>query len=124
MKKKPRKTPRGGASSAGPKPIQTTTTAAEGPAWESFATKLAAIRTFRNAITFVTVPPPPDSPERRFYLNLGHFLTGFIVPEQSSEAERLLYIGLVQRLDAAGGLKRGAGERLVAEIRESFSDRQ
>ena len=65
--------------------------------------------------------PPPDAPGRRFYSNLGFFLGAFTVPMGSNQTERSHYIEFIKRLDAAGALKPGAAEAVLAALRSSMS---
>jgi len=94
----------------------------EREAWEGFRTRLADAAGFKEAAELAADAPPPDAPGRRFYSNLTFFLQSFIVPGGSSREERGLYLALVQRMDAAGQLRRGVGARVAAELQRSIAD--
>ena len=87
--------------------------------WEQFRPKLAALQTFADAMALVDQAPRPDTPGRKFYSNLGFFLQAFTVPDGSNGEERALYLEFVRRLDAAGGLKPGALERIEEDFRRA-----
>lgn len=93
---------------------------AERRCWDQFRPKLEALQTFDDAVRLVGQAPPPDAPGRRYYSNLGFFLNGFAVPAGSGYTERALYLQLVQRIDAAGGLKPGALEPIERVIKASL----
>lgn len=88
--------------------------------WEQFRPRLEALRSFPAAQALVKEAPPPDSPGRRYYSNLGVFLQAFTVPEGSSYAEKELYLRLIERLDAARALKPGAAQRVEEELRRAM----
>jgi hypothetical protein len=94
--------------------------AAERRAWEEFRPKLAALQSFGEAEQLVAKAPPPDSPGRRYYSNLGFFLQAFTVPAGSSYDERALYLQFIQRLDAAGALNPGARQKIEEELRRAM----
>ena len=95
--------------------------AADQRAWEEFLPKLAALQTFVEAQILVAQAPPPDAPGRRYYSNLGFFLGAFSVPMGSNHTERAHYIEFIKRLDAAGSLKPGAAEGILAALRNSLA---
>lgn len=90
---------------------------AERLAWETFRPKLEALQSFAEAQQLVTEAPPPDSPGRRYYSNLGFFLQAFTVPMGSSHTEKALYLQLTQRLDTAGVLKPRARQAIEDALR-------
>ena len=90
---------------------------AERREWEIFRPKLDALQSYVEASQLVAEAPPPDAPGRGYYSNLGFFLQAFIVPMGSSYAERALYLQFIQRLDAAGSLKPGAGQQIEEVLR-------
>jgi hypothetical protein len=95
---------------------------AERRVWEDFRAKLAAAQTYLDALTLVAEgAPPPESPGRRYYANLGTFLQLFQVPVRSSHAEKELYLEFIERLDAAGQLKPGVREQLEGALRRAMS---
>ena len=100
--------------------------AAEQRAWEEFLPKLAALQTFAEAQLLVDQAPPPDSPGRRYYSNLGFFLGAFTVPMGSNNTERSHYIVFIivfiNRLEAAGALKPGAAPDILAALRGSLPE--
>jgi hypothetical protein len=85
--------------------------------WEQFLPKLTALQTYVEAQVLVSQAPPPDSPGRRYYSNLGFFLESFDVPMGSNSTERSLYIQLIQRLEAAGSLKPDTAPGILAALR-------
>jgi hypothetical protein len=90
-------------------------------AWEQFHPRLAALTTYDEARLLVSETPPPDSPGRRYYSNLGFFLSGSMVPPLgSSYAEKALYLQFIQRLDAAGALKPGARQKVQEALRRAM----
>lgn len=90
---------------------------AERLAWERFRPRLEGVKDYVEAKTLTLEAPPPDAPGRRFYSNLAFFLGDFAVPHGSSDAEKGLYIGLMERMDAAGNLKAGVKDRVVSALR-------
>ena len=88
--------------------------------WDRFRPQLETLASFAGAQLLVDEAPPPDSPGRRYYSNLGFFLQAFTVPTGSSYAEKALYLQFVQRLDAAGSLKPGTGQKVQEEIRRAM----
>lgn len=91
--------------------------------WEVFRTQAAEIRGFADALKLVSEAPSPDSPGRRYYSNLGFFLQGFTVPGGSNNIERGLYLQLIERMDAAGELKPGAGKTIAEALRRAMKTR-
>ncbi len=89
-------------------------------AWEVFLPKLAALQSFVEAEQLVPKAPPPDSPGRRYYSNLGFFLQAFNVPAGSNYDERTLYLQFIQRLDAAGALVPGVRQKIEEEFRRAM----
>ena len=85
-----------------------------------FRSKLDALQSFVEAQRLVAESPPPDAPGRRYYSNLGFLLQAFIVPDGSSYEEKALYLQFIQRLDAAGSLKPGAGQKVAEELRRAM----
>ena len=53
-------------------------------AWDRFRPRLESLSSFIEARLLVKQAPPPDSPGRRYYSNLGFFLQDFTVPSGSS----------------------------------------
>ncbi len=92
---------------------------AERRVWDEFRPWLAALSSYADALKLVAEAPPPDSPGRRFFSNLGFFLQGFSTPGGSSGEERALYAQLIERLDAAGELKPGAGKQIADKLRRA-----
>lgn len=93
---------------------------AERRAWEEFRPKLAALRSFIDAEILVTQAPPPDTPGRRYYSNLGFFLQEFTVPGGSSNAERSLYLQFIEHIGKGGELKAGAGQIVGERLRRAM----
>jgi hypothetical protein len=95
---------------------------AERQVWEDFRSKLESIQSFIEAELLVAESPPPESPGRKYYSNLGFFLTSFIVPCDANATERSLYIQLIQRLDATGIIKKGEAANVVNALQKSLND--
>lgn len=95
--------------------------AAEQRAWEEFRPKLAALQTYEEALQLVAQAPPPDSPGRRYYSNLGFFLQSFTVPMGSNGTGRSHYIVFINRLEAAGALKPGAAPGILTALRRALA---
>ncbi len=94
---------------------------AERRVWEEFSAKLSGLHTYLDALTLVAEgAPPPDAPGRRFYANLGTFLQMFQVPVRSSQAEKELYLQLLDRLDAARQLRPGVRQQLEDALRRAM----
>ncbi len=87
--------------------------------WDQFRPR-EALASFGEAQSLANEAPPPDSPGRRYYSNLGFFLQSFAVPMGSSYAEKALYLQFIQRLDAAGALKPGTGQKVQEELRRAM----
>lgn len=96
--------------------------AAEQRAWEEFLPKLTALQTIAEAKMLVAQAPPPDSPGRRYYSNLGFFLQAFSVPMGSNDTERSHYIVFINRLEAAGALNPGAAPGILAALHGSLTE--
>lgn len=90
---------------------------AESRVWDLFRPKLEAVQNFAGAQILAAETPPPNAPGRRFYSNLAFFLSSFGVPGGSSYAEKALYLQLIKRLDAGGGLKPGARQKIEKDLR-------
>jgi hypothetical protein len=88
--------------------------------WDQFHPRLEASASFIEAQLLVKEAPPPDSPGRRYYSNLGFFLQAFTIPKGSSYAEKALYLQFIQRLDATGALKSGVGQKVQEELRHAM----
>jgi len=93
---------------------------AERRVWDAFRPRLDALQTFLEAKKLMAESPPPDAPGRRYYSNLAFFLQAFIVPMGSSYAEKALYVQFNQRLDAAGELKSGAGQKVIQDLESAM----
>jgi hypothetical protein len=93
---------------------------AERREWDTFRPKLDALQTFADAKQLMAEAPRPDAPGRSYYSHLGFFLQAFTVPMGSSYAERTLYLQFIQRLDAAGALKPGAGQQIEQALRHAM----
>ena len=89
-------------------------------AWSLFRSRLEAATSFAEAQVLVREAPPPDSPGRRYYSNLGFFLQSFAVPTGSGHEERELYLRFVEKLDGSGALKRGAGQKVRDDLQRSM----
>lgn len=89
-------------------------------AWEEFRPKLGALQSYDDALALAYHSPPPDSPGRRYYSNLAFLLQGFAPPMGSGRHEKMLYLQLIQRIDAAGQLKPGIRTQIEADLRASI----
>jgi hypothetical protein len=84
--------------------------------WDEFVPQLAALQTYDDAVELAARTPRPDAPGRRYYSNLSFFLGQFTVPMGSNGTERSLYAAFIRRLDAAGALKPGNTDRILAAL--------
>jgi hypothetical protein len=89
--------------------------------WEAFRLRLESLQTLTQAVQLMREVPPASTPGRGYYTNLGFFLGAFTVPVGTSYAEKALYLGLVQRLTAAGELKPGGGGRIEESLRKAMA---
>lgn len=87
-----------------------------GRSWDLFRERLSALCSYSDALGLLADAPPPRSPGRRYYSNLGFFLQEFTSPAAASQAENILYLKLIQRLDITGDLKPGARERIEKSL--------
>jgi hypothetical protein len=91
--------------------------------WNEFRPKLANLKSFAEAELLVqNEAPPPDSPGRSYYSNLGFFLSSFMVPAQSNVEERKLYLQFIQRLIAAGEVMPEIGNEVEDALRRAISE--
>jgi hypothetical protein len=95
---------------------------AERRVWEDFRPKLAAAQNRLDALKLVAETVPPDSPGRRYYMNLHFFLHSLTPPGGSNYAEKALYIQLVQKFDEAGELKPGAKDIIERSLRHAMEE--
>jgi hypothetical protein len=93
---------------------------AERLVWEQFRPRLEALQSYEEALSLVAQAPPPDSPGRRYYANLGFFLQGFTPPFGSSPTEKLLYLKFIQRIGSGGGLKPGVQQKVEEDLRRAI----
>ncbi|QIN84642.1 hypothetical protein GBA63_19785 [Rubrobacter tropicus] len=89
-------------------------------AWDEFSRRLEAAESMGDALALYASTPPPDSPGRRYYSNLGFFLQSFDVPGGSDYDERAMYLRFVKKLDDSGALKPGAGRKVRDKLRRSM----
>ena len=89
--------------------------------WDEFRPKLESLASFVDAQLLVASAPPPDSPGRRYYSNLGFFLQSFGVPTGSSRVEKSMYLQFICRLDESGALNSGAAEPIIKELKRSIA---
>ncbi len=93
---------------------------AERSVWEEFKPKLANLKSYEDAKILVNQAPPPDTPGRKYYSNLGFFLQYFAVPANSSYEEISLYLQFIRRLDSTGQLKPGVGQKVEEELERAM----
>jgi hypothetical protein len=93
---------------------------AERLAWEQFRPRLEALQSYEDALRLVNQAPPPDSPGRRYYSNLGFFLQNFTPPMGSSSSEKSLYLKFIQKLGSAGALKPGTQQKVEEDLRRAI----
>jgi hypothetical protein len=86
--------------------------AARRQARTAFHDRLRSARDFGEAEAIVAQAPPESHPGRKYYSNLGFFLQTFAPPAGANMEELQLYLGLLERINAAGQLKPGAFEPL------------
>jgi hypothetical protein len=95
-------------------------TEADRRVWDQFRSRVEALTSFPEGHVLVGEAPPPDSPGRRYYSNFGFFLQEFTIPEGSSYAEKELYLRFIERLNDAGELKPGVGQKVQEELRRAM----
>lgn len=93
---------------------------AERSVWEEFKPKLTNLKSYEDAKILVNQAPPPDTPGRKYYSNLGFLLQHFAVPANSSYEEQSLYLQLIRRLDSTGQLKPGVGQKVEEELKRAM----
>jgi hypothetical protein len=93
---------------------------AERRVWDIFRPKLEAVQNFAEAQILAAETPPPNAPGHRYYSNLAFFLGCFGVSGGSSYAEKAQYLQLIKRLDAGGGLKAGARQKIEDDLRQAM----
>ena len=91
--------------------------------WEQFRPRLAALADFGDALKLAHEGPRHDRPGRMYYMNLAFVLQAFRVPGEASDEELALYSAFFQRIDKAGQLKPGEGQK-VEEALRSVLDRR
>jgi hypothetical protein len=72
--------------------------------WEAFRTRLEAAATLEEARRVAAEGPAKPAAGWGNYDHLRAFLRGFKAPRGATPAERVLYRGLVQRLERGGDL--------------------
>lgn len=98
---------------------------AEQRGWQDFRTRLDSVQNFAEAMQLTEDAPPTDAPGRKYYSNLGTFLTDFsVVPAGTSYEEKALYLQLIQRLDAMGDLKSGSAEMIIEKLKKAMDDQK
>jgi hypothetical protein len=78
--------------------------AATASEWEHFRPRLAAIRSYKDALILAASAPAETAPGRKFYSNLGFFLQSFRVPTGASYEERQLYFAMFAHFEAEGAI--------------------
>ena len=93
-------------------------------AWEHFRARLEAATCLADAMKLYSDAPPPDSPGRAYYSNLGFFLlhSSFAIPGGADLSERTMYLALVEQMAARGEIKPDVGKRVQQELRHSISE--
>lgn len=94
--------------------------AADQSAWGYFEPRLAELESMEPAHKLMADASPQDSPGRKYFSNLGFFLSSFTVPGGASAKEKMLYIHFVERLDDAGKLRTGARKTIIDSLRASM----
>ena len=99
-------------------------------AWDLFQPKLAALKSIDEARALVANAPLQNTPGRhapgrKFYSNLATFIGSgsFMVLGGLSHEERSLYLEFIKRIDAAGELKPGVGEKVKSDLRNPLAER-
>jgi len=64
-----------------------------------------------------------DHPGRKYYSNLGFFLSSFIPPDGANTEELTLYLALISRLDQAGNLKPGVAAKVLIDLKAAIQKR-
>ncbi len=96
--------------------------AARRHAWTTFHDKVQAAPGFTEAEAILRSAPPQGHPGRKYYSNLGFFLQQFTLPNGANIEEIQLYLGLLERINAAGQLKPGSFETLRAALTRALDD--
>jgi hypothetical protein len=94
---------------------------ADQQAWEYFEPRLSALQTMEDAYKLMADAAPPDSSGRKYFSNLGFFLSSFTVPGGASSKEKRLYVRFVERLDDAGMLVVGARKTIIDSLQASMA---
>lgn len=92
-------------------------------AWDLFRPQLETIGSVADAKKVLAGMPPPDSPGRKYYTNLGWFVDTFSPPGNSSAEEKGLYIEIIRKMDEQGELKEGAREQIEMGLRKAIAER-
>lgn len=87
-------------------------------AWETFRDRVVELQTLADARALLD--QPPDDAGQQYYLNLADFLLTFAIPPTANRAERELYLRVLDRLAAAGEVKRSAAVPALAALRRSL----
>ena len=93
-------------------------------AWERFRVRLEAATCLADAMKLYADAPPPDSPGRAYYSNLGFFLlhSSFAIPGGADLSERTMYLSLVERMATRGEITPDVAKRVQEELQHSISE--
>jgi hypothetical protein len=91
--------------------------------WDEFEPKLAALKSWDDAVALHSQAPAPDTPCRKFYSNLGTFLGNFKPPNCPNYTELQHYLRLIRQIDAAGLLEPGSLPGIEEDLRRALESR-
>lgn len=86
----------------------------------AFFRRLERIQSWEDALKLRDEVPPKGSASQRYYRNFAYFMREFDPPHGASREELVLYLAMIERLDAKGQLAPGARETVVATLRRAM----
>jgi hypothetical protein len=91
-------------------------------AWTAFHDRVESARGLAEAEAIVADLPPESHPGRKYYSNLGFFLTTFAPPKGGTMEEIQLYLRFLERMNAAGQLRQGVFDTLRNALKLALHD--
>lgn len=95
---------------------------AQRSAWSDFLPRLQNVASVQDVLRLLAATPPPGSPGRQFFSNLGCFMQAFVPPSGASEAEMREYRRLIGIFEAEGVLKCDARRAIESALDKSISE--
>ncbi|QEL15482.1 hypothetical protein [Limnoglobus roseus] len=89
--------------------------------WDEFCGRVAGLATLEEASAFLAKMPPRTSPDFGFHVNFANFLLMLAAPKSATTAERDLYAQFIERVDAAGRMKRSTAAKIIAALRRPIT---